>query len=359
MKRLFRIIAVLSLSILVACGNTAYDEAIENGEVAAEKDRFEEAQSYFKEALEAKKNDESAAIYLTQTNDMIESLNFLEEGELAEAEKHLESVKQEEQGLDVLHNKADAKLKELGDMKDTYKEVEQLLVKVQQAKETGHYEEAEEYLNQIEKLSLDHVYYKPLHDQAVGIKEEIEAYVLLKEELASQYEQAKSLMEEQKHGEAMEIIKESLAAAGDQPAAQEIKVKVEKLESDIKIKQQNAENAKKKQEIINSIKGYWKNTDLLYHYCHFTDTSYICLTEGSDEFYFDDITKWDADIENGLAIAHFPGGRTFEIPVHGDKMRLNNGEYVRMTKEAVQSDLNGGSVDDFFDIEKFKNLSNY
>lgn len=359
MKRLLLIIAVLSLSILAACGNKAYDEAMENGEVAAEKDRFDEAKSYFEDALEAKNNDDIAQIYLKQTNDMIDSLNFIGEGELAEAEKHLGYVKKEEQGLDALHNKADNKLKELGDMKDTYEEVEQLLVKVQQAKEAGHYEEAREYLNQIEKLSLDHVYYKPLHDQALGMKEEIEAYVLLEEELAKQYEQAKSLMGEEKHSEALEVIKDSLAAAGDQPAAQEIKTQMEKLESDIKRKQQNAENAKKKQEIINSVKGYWKNIDLAYHYCHFTDISYICLTEGSDEFYFDDIIKWDADIQSGQAIAYFPSGITFEIPVQGDNMRLNNGEYVRVTKESVKSDLNGGNVDDFFDIQKFKNLSNY
>lgn len=326
---------------------------MENGEIAIKNDEFKEAKAYYKEALDIKNNDETAAIYLKQTEYMIDSLNALENNQFEEAKKHLKYVNEEEQGLKSLRDKADAYLKELTALKETYKEVELLLADSQSAKENGNYAEAKERLDQIKKLELEHAFFKTLLENASQINEEVKAALALQENVTQQYEEAKRLKSEQKNNEALAIIQDTLSSELNNPGLTELKSSLENLQNDIITEQKNAEIAKKKQSIINGAKGYWANSDIANHYCYFGDSSYVCATAETDESYFDHITKWDADIEKNAAIIHFKDGTIFNMPVGDHSITLYNGKYNRTSKEALSDGRLGVDVNDFFDINQY------
>src|SRR5699024_57466 len=76
--------------MLTACGNKAYEEAMENGMNALEKEKDEEAIAFFETALEEKPEDEIASQYIEETEVIMDGFIALEEGNLEEAKSFLD-----------------------------------------------------------------------------------------------------------------------------------------------------------------------------------------------------------------------------------------------------------------------------
>lgn len=162
-KFVLLIFSIHSIILLAGCGNKEYDEAMKQEKEVIEEGDFEEAATDFKEALEKKSDDKAESTYLKQTENMIDGLNFLNDGELDESEKSLESVKQEEDGSGILVKKANAILKEGVFLKETNEEIGNSLsdAKLHVDEE---YAEALTILEGIQQKDLTHSYFKSVNN---------------------------------------------------------------------------------------------------------------------------------------------------------------------------------------------------
>lgn len=113
--------------ILTACGNKAYDEAIENGLNALEKKNDEEAITFFETALEEKPEDETASQYIKETEVIIDGLTALEKGDLEEARTFFEEIKHSEDSISTLQARSKDALHTIEELEADYVDIEDLL----------------------------------------------------------------------------------------------------------------------------------------------------------------------------------------------------------------------------------------
>lgn len=388
MKKKYHVLflSVLLLFVLGACGNKEYESGLKDGEAAIEKAAYEEAIDHFEKAAGAEKGDNVAATYLKQTENMVDGLGFLADYNFTEAEKYLGYVEQDKDGLKVLRGQATAHLKEMIALKETYAEVERLLANSKLEKAAGNYTVANDLLNQIGQLELEHPYFEALKEEIQSLQNEVADVLVSQEDLNAQYEQAKALKEEGHPNDALAAATEALTNDFSDASLHEVKSNLESLKKEIEDEQNRAEeqknaeakkNTEEKQNkesaatagddekrVIAAVKGYWTNGASSMEHCYFADTYYVCATVGSEEYYFDDIVAWDVeklisssvDHINGIVVATIADGSKFSFEVKDNALTLANGTYYRVSRENIKGELMGVEVDDFFDINKYKSF---
>ena len=97
---------LLALIILSGCGNQAYDAAMANGMKAVDSEQLEDALDYFKEALQENPDDEKATTAVEQVELLLVSLEKIRNGETTEAISFLEKSSNNNQGSEMIINKA-------------------------------------------------------------------------------------------------------------------------------------------------------------------------------------------------------------------------------------------------------------
>lgn len=101
--------SALLFLLFVGCtkaDSEAYDVAINNGLEAIRTEHYDEAETYFKQALEEESEDERAGILLKQTQTYMEAVHFFEMEEYEQASKKAKSTQSLENGSDYLAFKA-------------------------------------------------------------------------------------------------------------------------------------------------------------------------------------------------------------------------------------------------------------
>lgn len=340
--------------LLTGCGNKEYDEAMIHGKEAIEEGNFEEAAVYFKAALEEEADDKTATTYLRQTENMIDGLRFLNEGNLSESEKALESVKRED-GSETLVEKANATLKEIISLKETNEEIGKLLSDVKNHADEGEYTEALTLLEQIQQRDLTHSYFNTLTEEIDTIEKDINVKNKLYEETRNAYRDAEKLKEENNYHDALAIINESLSKELEYPGFKTLKTDLESLQSELNDKLAAVENEKKKRALIEAVKeSYWVHTEDPFRYCSFTNDAYVCPTRESDIYFYGDITSWDANLENGTVIMHMKDEIDFTTSLSNGLLVLNDGSYKRISKEELSKELGSVTIEEFFDVNVYK-----
>ncbi|WP_010630788.1 hypothetical protein [Sporolactobacillus vineae] len=107
MKKILTAITIMAL-LLGACGHqqNPYDQAIKQGQKAVQSEHYTSAQTYFRQALDAKRTDRTALAYLNQLKNFQKAVNSLKKGDPESAINAADRVLLEKNGSGTLIRRA-------------------------------------------------------------------------------------------------------------------------------------------------------------------------------------------------------------------------------------------------------------
>lgn len=308
-------LAIVFIVVLMGCTDKEYEKAMTKAEEFIKEEKYEAAIGFLDTALEEKKEDAKAFIYLEQTEDLMKGIDGFDEGEIEKAKKSFEEVVSVENGSNDLEDKAEKQLDEIEHLESVYKDANQFFREADELGENEEYEEALSITDEALELDLSHTYTE-------DVKNDLES---LRSDLESHKKKAEEARKEER----------------------------EKKEKEAKAKKE----AEKKQELINQVQGYWSNLENDINICQFTDDYYICATAASDHYYYDMIESWDANIDGQtITLQTDDGGKTtLDVP-KDNTLALQDGNYRQVTKEEADDIVGefGVDVEDMFDIEQYR-----
>lgn len=295
-KRQLMLLPLIFIIILTGCSNKEYDSAMDNGKDAIEKDEYKEAQSFFKQALKEKSDDQVAIIYLAQTQNTIAATKFFKDGDFEEAIQALNELQEHEDGSSTLQARANKQLIEIKDIKTTYDQLEKSLKKANNIGDNKEYEKA---LSVVE-ISLDRDFN---HDSLNSVKKDLI-----------------------------------------------------KLQTELKTAQKEMDEHDKKQVFINQVTGYWSSSANDYELCHFTKDYYVCAIVGSEFYVYDRFTSWDINLDDEIITIYGENEPTITIQVpKSNTLMLGENKLTRLSKEEVINMIGTYQTpEEFFDINKFE-----
>lgn len=340
------------MSMLVACSNKEYEEAMDEGMESIENENFEEAADYFKLALDEKEDDEEATSLLKETELYVDGEDALMDGNLDEANVLFDSIGKEEESLSELKESADQKLEEIENLKKKEEKIDKDLEEAKEKGETGNYEEALSILKEGLEEDLSHDYFQEKEEDLESLKESMSEYKGVKEEASKSINEAEEIQEEEDFEEALSIIEQALEEDYEHLGLSDSKEKLIELKKDIKSK----EKAQQKQD---SIEGYWVDDTLEdepgTEIIKITSDEFMVVIMGSDTMAYFEINSLEIDDDSGEGEINTTDNNMDISDLEEDKMVLEDTEYYKVSEEKVENIIGDTmTVDELFDPEKIK-----
>lgn len=157
---------LLALIILSGCGNQAYDAAMANGMKAVDNEGLEVALDYFKEASQENPSDDKAATAIEQIELILLSFEELRNEETLEAISMLEKAANNNQGSEIIINKANEILNETV-------AIDQQIQRVNDLINNQYFEEAFQQIEDSLRNIDERDYLLPFEKQLISLKEDV------------------------------------------------------------------------------------------------------------------------------------------------------------------------------------------
>src|SRR5699024_8123760 len=274
--------------ILTACGNKAYEEAIENGMNALEEKNDEEAISFFETALEEKPEDETASQYIEETEVMIDGLTALEEGDLAEAKTFFKKITDSENSISTLQARSKDALHTIEELEADYVNIKDLINDAKDLHKEKEYKKALVKLDDILTQDFSHASLHPLEEDAEQLRTDIE----------------------------------------------NTKEKTDKAA-------QKKKEEEKEQKQIDKILGYWLSEDQTMA-CHITESSVACAVKQSDVIFDDPVQSMEGNVEeDSVTITYENGTSKTHSTKTPDTLNFDTESFYRVSKEEANAIYDG------------------
>ena len=168
MRKLLTVIG-LTFLMLAGCSNGDFDKAMDEGKTALTNKEYKNALSSFERALDEKKDDSDAKVFVEQTKVMIEAVKLKEEAKVEESIKSLEKVENVKNGNNTLIKQAKEERTALVAILEQKKKYEEQLVKSEELISKKNYAEAKEMLNKVVSETKDNKNLEEYNKKALGL----------------------------------------------------------------------------------------------------------------------------------------------------------------------------------------------
>ncbi|EJP94350.1 hypothetical protein [Bacillus cereus] len=168
MKKLLTVIG-LTFLMLAGCSNGDFEKAMDEGKTALTNKEYKNALSSFERALDEKKDDSDAKVFVEQTKAMIEAVKLKDEAKLEESIKSFEKVESVKDGSNALIKQAKEERTALLAILEQKKKYSEQLVKGEELISKKNYAEAKELLNKLVSETKDNKNLEEYNKKAVGL----------------------------------------------------------------------------------------------------------------------------------------------------------------------------------------------
>ncbi|EJR02744.1 hypothetical protein [Bacillus cereus] len=168
MRKLLTVIG-LTFLMLAGCSNGDFEKEMDEGKTALTNKEYKNALSSFERALDEKKDDSDAKVFVEQTKAMIEAVKLKEEAKLEESIKSLEKVESVKNGSNALIKQAKEERTALVAILEQKKKYEEQLVKSEELISKKNYAEAKEMLNKVVSETKDNKNLEEYNKKALGL----------------------------------------------------------------------------------------------------------------------------------------------------------------------------------------------
>lgn len=345
MKKL--LIILFTIFALAACSNDeAYNEAIQKGLDHIASEEYEEAEDAFKLALEEKENDEKAKTLLDQTIAFQEAVKALEEADLETAQEKAESVTGLENGSSELVERAEKLLSTISELETKLTEVTEEFEAASKQFEDKQYNEANEAIEKILAMDLEHQAFNEIKEDAQALQEEIQSAIEA-EKKAEEERIAKQKAEEERIAQ-QKAEEERIA----QQKAEEERIAREKAEEERKALEQaekeNQESTESEQteqdnqgqstQGVGAFAGYWLQDTFA---CHITDTYFACALADSDFITYDELNSVETISDTHIEFRFKSNTGGSAKLLDQNTMQLDNEVFKRVSAEEANAIYGG------------------
>lgn len=343
---------------LLACGNRAYEDAMDNGKQALNERDYETALIHFQSALEEKKDDKDVDRYILQTETFINAFAYFEEGSLTEAKEHFEQVIQIENTSDELTEKAKQMITEIEALNKSYKDISQSIKKIEEHHEEGNFKKALEEIEETLAQDFSHEFIKPLKKKLGSLKKDIKKNKKRNTNVKKTIEEATSHKKNKQYDQALAAVEKGLEKKLKHSSLKQHKNTLEKLKEEIILLQQKEQ---KKINLISSIDGFWadntvkKDTLVGLDICKINSEAVTCVTLNSDNAFYLPVNKRTANLDNNSVDIN---DGEFTIKVSSNNIVLFENNYTALTEENKQLIFKEYSYDEDSADEYFNALFN-
>ncbi|GLV66679.1 hypothetical protein Bmyc01_53480 [Bacillus mycoides] len=168
MRKLLTVIG-LTFLMLAGCSNGDFDKAMDEGKTALTNKEYKNALSSFERALDEKKDDSDAKVFVEQTKVMIEAVKLKEETKVEESIKSFEKVENMKNGNTTLVKQAKEERTALLAILETKKKYSEQLVKSEELIGKKNYSEAKELLTKLVSETKDNKSLEEYNKKAAGL----------------------------------------------------------------------------------------------------------------------------------------------------------------------------------------------
>ena len=168
MKKLLTVIG-LTFLMLAGCSDGNFEKAMDEGNTALTNKEYKTALSSFEKALDEKKDDSDAKVFVEQTKAMIEAMKLKEETKVEESIKSFEKVESVKNGSSTLIKQAKEERTALLAILETKKKYSEQLVKSEELISKKNYSEAKELLNKLVSDTKDNKNLEEYNKKAAGL----------------------------------------------------------------------------------------------------------------------------------------------------------------------------------------------
>ena len=168
MKKLLAVIG-LTFLMLAGCSDGNFEKAMDEGNTALTDKEYKTALSSFEKALDEKKDDSDAKVFVEQTKAMIEAMKLKEETKVEESIKSFEKVESVKNGSTTLVKQAKEERTALLAILETKKKYSEQLVKSEELISKKNYSEAKELLNKLVSDTKDNKNLEEYNKKAAGL----------------------------------------------------------------------------------------------------------------------------------------------------------------------------------------------
>lgn len=299
MKKVYTACLFACLLFLMGCSSKVYEEAMQNGHDAIEKEEYAEAEGFFQQALEKKKNDETAMTLLKQVQYFQLAQSRLDEGKLDPANDALEKVISTENGSDVLVERATTMQDEVKELKANAETVEESYKLAKEQFDNEKYNDAIKMIEETLEQDLSHP-----------------VFASVKQKFDSLLEVAQQNAEVQ---------------AAERKAAEQ--AEKERKEAEEKAKRE-AEKG------IGNAAGYWLKDDK-GEACHITSTYWACAVAYSDVMFHDQFASITHKSPTEIQVAT-KSGYSATIQMKGkDTLFIGGDTYHRVSEKQANAIYDG------------------
>ncbi|MCI0765466.1 hypothetical protein [Bacillus sp. TL12] len=168
MRKLLTLIG-LTFLMLAGCSNGDFEKAMEVGKTALTNKEYKTALASFERALDEKKDDSDAKVFVEQTKAMIEAVKLKEETKVEESIKSFEKVENMKNGSNTLIKQAKEERTALLAILEQKKKYSEQLVKSDELISKKNYSEAKEILNKLVSETKDNKNLEEYNKTASGL----------------------------------------------------------------------------------------------------------------------------------------------------------------------------------------------
>lgn len=178
---------------------------MEKGEEAVQNEDYEEAITYYAEAVELKSDKEEPESYLSQVENMQAGLTDLDNGYFEDAEAYFNEILEEDEYL-ILEEEANKQLKKVEEQNTLASEIDETYDKAETLHEEMNYQEALNVIEETLEKDLSHASIEEQKDKLEALQEDIEEDQSNKEEVQETMDQAIAYIEEEEYKKAKELL---------------------------------------------------------------------------------------------------------------------------------------------------------
>ncbi|MBC6971207.1 hypothetical protein H9I32_01865 [Bacillus sp. Xin] len=168
MRKLLTLIG-LTFLMLAGCSNGDFEKAMEEGKTALTNKEYKTALASFERALDEKKDDSDAKVFVEQSKAMIEAVKLKEETKVEESIKSFEKVENMKNGSNTLIKQAKEERTALLAILEQKKKYSEQLVKSEELISKKNYSEAKEILNKLVSETKDNKNLEEYNKKASGL----------------------------------------------------------------------------------------------------------------------------------------------------------------------------------------------
>lgn len=337
---------------LSACSNANYDEAMEKANKAIDDKQYEEAIPHYERAMEENEKDDIAPFRRDQTEQFIEGLDALHDGNVDEADGIFNKILSNEDDDAFLQEDAHEQLEEIEALQTTFSETEEAIDAIHQLAEEKQYADALDAIDEAKSTDLTHAYLKPLDETLTDLVETMKDGLALKQDkkkIKKALEEIKQLGEDKKYKDAITLIDDTL----DQDMLNETK---ETFEADLTTLKKEYEEAlaaaiqaQKEKEAaekrLKSMYGFWQHETLVNDFIYIQPTYFTNLVYASDVSFQVSVDTYSFD--GDTFIVHTSDGEQISYTHHDNELIALQGSYYKVTKEEMKQSYPAVDFDDF------------